>query len=60
MNSAISARRRHKTSNMTRIVLFISFLILAGRLIFIIPGAIEHHQQKKIASESVTAPPGAR
>jgi len=30
---------------MSRIILLISFFILVGRLIFIIPGAIEHHQQ---------------
>lgn len=47
MNSAIPARRRPKTGTMTRIVLLISFFILAGRLLFIIPGAIEHHLQKK-------------
>nr|WP_234473260.1 YfgG family protein [Erwinia sp. S63] len=39
---------------MTRIILLISFFILVGRLIFIIPGAIEHHQQKKAAPEPVT------
>lgn len=54
MNSAISARRRPKTGTMTRIVLLISFFILVGRLIFIIPGAIEHHQQKKAVPEPVT------
>lgn len=54
MNSAIPARRRPKTGTMTRIILLISFFILVGRLIFIIPGAIEHHQQKKAAPEPVT------
>ncbi|ORM70662.1 hypothetical protein HA48_17355 [Pantoea wallisii] len=54
MNSAISARRRPKTGTMTRIVLLISFFILVGRLIFIIPGAIEHHQQKQATPEPVT------
>jgi len=39
---------------MTRIVLLISFFILVGRLIFIIPGAIEHHQQKQATPEPVT------
>lgn len=53
MNSAIFARRRPKTGTMTRIVLLISFFILVGRLVFTIPGAIEHHQQKKIAPEPV-------
>jgi len=36
---------------MTRIVLLISFIILLGRLIYTIPGAIEHHQQKKATQE---------
>lgn len=53
MNSAISARRRPKTGTMTRVVLLVSFLILFGRLLFIIPGAIEHHQQKKAIPEPV-------
>jgi len=39
---------------MTRIILLISFMILAGRLLFIIPGAIEHHQQKKATPQPVT------
>nr|WP_205297224.1 YfgG family protein [Pantoea multigeneris] len=34
---------------MTRIVLLISFLILFSRLIFILPAAFEHHQQKNSA-----------
>lgn len=52
MNSAMPVRRRQKTGTLTRIVLLISFIILLSRLIFTIPGAIEHHQQKKTASES--------
>ncbi|WP_338557468.1 YfgG family protein [Erwinia sp. E_sp_B04_7] len=47
MNSAMSFRKRQKTSRMTRIVLLVSFIILVGRLIYVVPGAIEHHQQKK-------------
>jgi len=39
--------RRKKTSRMTLIVLLVSFILLAARLIFVIPGAIEHHQQKQ-------------
>lgn len=54
MNSAISTRRRPKTSTMSRIILLISFFILIGRLLFIIPGAIEHHQQKKAIPEPAT------
>nr|WP_257026167.1 YfgG family protein [Pantoea piersonii] len=30
----------------------ISFIILASRLIFILPAAFEHHQQKKAAPQS--------
>lgn len=40
-------RKRSKTGRMTRVVLLVSFIILAGRLIFVIPGAIEHHQQRQ-------------
>lgn len=41
---------------MTRIILFVSFIILIGRLIYVVPGAIEHHQQKKAApATSVSA-----
>ncbi|WP_442897176.1 YfgG family protein [Erwinia sp. CGal63] len=40
-------RKRRKTSRMTRIVLLVSFIILAARLIYVLPGAIEHHKQKK-------------
>nr|WP_071995370.1 YfgG family protein [Pantoea sp. IMH] len=47
MNSAMPLFKRKKTSQMTRIVLLVSFIILAGRLLFVVPGAIEHHQQKK-------------
>ncbi|WP_428943740.1 YfgG family protein [Pantoea sp. FN060301] len=53
MNSAMPLFKRKKTSQMTRIVLLVSFIILAGRLIFVVPGAIEHHQQKK---QDVPAP----
>lgn len=53
MNSAIPSRRRPKTSSFTRVVLLISFIILVSRLIFILPAAFEHHQQKKAALESV-------
>ncbi|PKH21939.1 hypothetical protein CIG19_14640 [Enterobacterales bacterium CwR94] len=40
-------KNKQKTSQMTKIVLLVSFLILLGRLIYAIPGAIEHHAQKK-------------
>ena len=52
MNSAIPSRRRAKTSSFTRIVLLISFMILFSRLIFILPAAFEHHQQKKAALDA--------
>jgi len=42
----MSFRKRRKTSHMTRIILLVSFIILVGRLIFVVPGAIKHHQQK--------------
>ncbi|MFS2222095.1 YfgG family protein [Pantoea sp. B65] len=58
MNNAMSGHRRRKTGPMTRIVLLISFIILLARLIYTIPGAIEHHQQKKALPETpaITAP----
>ncbi|MBA2817170.1 YfgG family protein [Candidatus Pantoea persica] len=49
MNSAIPSRRRPKPRSFTRIVLLISFIILLSRMIFILPAAFEHHQQKKAA-----------
>ncbi|WP_147199167.1 YfgG family protein [Pantoea sp. MBD-2R] len=45
MNNAMSFKRQ-KTSRMTRVVLLISFILLVGRLIYAVPGAIEHHKQK--------------
>lgn len=48
MNSAMSSRKRQKTGRMTRVILLVSFIILLGRLIYVVPGAIEHHQQKKL------------
>ena len=51
MNSITSLRKRRKTGRMTRIVLFISFIILAGRLLFVLPGAFQHHQEKKANAE---------
>jgi len=47
VNSAMSFRKRQKTGRMTRVILLVSFIILLGRLIYVVPGAIEHHQQKK-------------
>nr|WP_281434637.1 YfgG family protein [Erwinia phyllosphaerae] len=43
----MSFRKRQKTGRMTRIILFVSFIILVGRLVYVVPGAIEHHKQKK-------------
>jgi hypothetical protein len=45
----MSFRKRQKTGHITRVILLVSFIILLGRLIFVVPGAIEHHQQKKNA-----------
>jgi hypothetical protein len=39
---------------MTRVVLLISFIILVSRLIFLLPAAFEHHQQKKSMHEPVS------
>ncbi|WP_380183686.1 YfgG family protein [Kalamiella sp. sgz302252] len=47
VNRAMVFNKRRKTSRMTRIVLLVSFIILAGRLLYVLPGAIEHHKQKK-------------
>ncbi len=52
MNNAMSFKRQ-KTSRMTRIVLLISFILLVGRLLYAVPGAIEHHKQKH---QDVTVP----
>lgn len=51
MNSFTSLRKRHKTGRMTRIVLLISFILLFGRLLFVLPGAFQHHQNKKVNAE---------
>nr|WP_234472058.1 MULTISPECIES: YfgG family protein [Erwiniaceae] len=52
----MSFRKRQKTGTITRIILFVSFIILLGRLIYVVPGAIEHHKQKKAApATSVSA-----
>lgn len=51
MNSITSLRKRHKTGRMTRIVLLISFIILFGRLLLVLPGAFQHHQDKKVNAE---------
>lgn len=47
-------RKRQKTGRMTRIILLVSFIILVGRLIYVVPGAINHHQQKKAAQPVAT------
>nr|WP_075181611.1 YfgG family protein [Pantoea sp. 1.19] len=52
MNHAMKMKRQQKTGLMTRIVLLISFLILLGRLLYAIPGAIEHRQQKQQAQSA--------
>ncbi len=51
MNNTMSCRRYQKTGRVTSIILLISFVILLGRLLYAIPGAVEHHQQKKAVPE---------
>jgi len=51
----MSLQKRQKTGTLTRIILFVSFIILLGRLIYVVPGAIEHHQQKKTAPATSTS-----
>ncbi|KAF0861556.1 hypothetical protein Y888_00420 [Mixta calida B021323] len=43
---------------MTRIVLLISFILLLGRLLYVLPGAFQHHQDKKEHAEvpAITQP----
>lgn len=55
MNSITSLRKRRKTGRMTRIVLLISFIILLGRLLYVLPGAFQHHQEKKVNMETPVA-----
>ncbi|PIJ48096.1 MULTISPECIES: DUF2633 family protein [unclassified Erwinia] len=50
-------RQRRKSGIMTRIVLLISLIILIGRLILAIPGAISHFQQKQ--QDNSTTPSAA-
>ncbi|WP_071819164.1 YfgG family protein [Erwinia tasmaniensis] len=52
MNNAMLLRKRNKTSHLTRVILLVSFIILLARLIYVVPGAIQHHQQKKLSSET--------
>ena len=58
MNRAMPFRKQRKTSRMTRIVLLVSFIILAARLLYVLPGAIEHHKQKQ--QETTVPAPGAK
>ncbi|AUX94384.1 YfgG family protein [Mixta gaviniae] len=55
MNSITPFRRRHKTGRMTRVVLLISFILLLGRLLYVLPGAFQHHQDKKEQAEAPVA-----
>lgn len=52
MNDNLPARHQKKNSQITRIVLFISFIILFGRLIYAIPAAVEHYQQTKTPADA--------
>ncbi|WP_207774943.1 YfgG family protein [Serratia liquefaciens] len=38
--------RRKSTGQMTKIVLFVSFIILVGRLLYAAVVAVPHHQEK--------------
>ncbi|EOS96262.1 YfgG family protein [Erwinia tracheiphila] len=40
-------RKHKKTGRMARIILLVSFIILIGRLVYVITGAIDQQQQKK-------------
>nr|WP_218926728.1 YfgG family protein [Mixta gaviniae] len=40
---------------MTRVVLLISFILLLGRLLYVLPGAFQHHQDKKEQAEAPVA-----
>ncbi|HEJ9120959.1 TPA: DUF2633 family protein [Serratia marcescens] len=42
--------RKKTTGQMTKIVLFISFIILVGRLLYAAVVAVPHHQEKKQAA----------
>ncbi|SIP74063.1 YfgG family protein [Xenorhabdus innexi] len=40
-------KNKKKTAEITKLILFISFLILFGRFIYSSIAALEHHQQKQ-------------
>ncbi|CCG88006.1 putative protein yfgG [Erwinia piriflorinigrans CFBP 5888] len=48
-------KKRKKTSHFTRVILLVSFIILLGRLIYVVPGAIQHYQQKKLSPATSTS-----
>lgn len=51
--------RKKTTGQMTKIVLFISFIILVGRLLYAAVVAVPHHQEKQAAAQNaaeVSAP----
>ncbi|EFE95784.1 YfgG family protein [Serratia odorifera] len=43
--------RKRTTGQMTKIVLFVSFIILIGRLLYAAVVAVPHHQEKQAASQ---------
>lgn len=47
VNNVMTFRRPRKTSHITKIVLLVSFIILVARLVYVFPGALADHQQKK-------------
>lgn len=46
--------RKKSTGQMTKIVLFVSFIILVGRLLYAAVVAVPHHQEKKLAPQQST------
>lgn len=50
--------RKKTTGQMTKIVLFVSFIILVGRLLYATVVAVPHHQEKKLAPYQTTTETG--
>ncbi|MFI8416547.1 YfgG family protein [Serratia sp. NPDC078593] len=48
--------RKRTTGKMTKIILFISFIILIGRLLYAAVVAVPHHQEKKVSSQHNNQP----
>jgi hypothetical protein len=50
--------RKKTTGQMTKIVLFVSFIILVGRLLYAAVVAVPHHQEKKLTPYQTTTEVG--